>query len=94
MVGGVRFNGSASFILAEKLKFLKAKLKEGNRNTFGRVEYRKNLALEQMEYWDAKEKISRLSLKSWKLEMKRGKNIKNESYLKKSHGGKNLGKCG
>ena len=88
------FSGSPSFILAEKLKFLKAKLKEWNRNTFGRVEYRKNLALEQMEYWDAKEKISRLSLKSWKLEMKRGKNIKNGSYLKKSHGGKNLGKCG
>ncbi|KAL6333963.1 hypothetical protein AAG906_000014 [Vitis piasezkii] len=45
------FNGSPSFILAKKLKFLKAKLKEWNRNTFGR-----------MEFWDAKEKISRLSL--------------------------------
>ena len=56
------FSGSPSFILAEKLKFLKAKLKEWNRNTFARVEYRNNLALEQMEYWDAKEKISRLSL--------------------------------
>ena len=56
------FNGSPSFILAEKLKFMKVKLKEWNRNTFGRVEYRKNLALEQMEFWDAKEKISRLSL--------------------------------
>ncbi|RVX07973.1 putative ribonuclease H protein [Vitis vinifera] len=41
---------------------MKAKLKEWNRNTFGRVGYRKNLALEQVEYWDAKEKISRLSL--------------------------------
>ncbi|XP_034697243.1 uncharacterized protein LOC117923106 [Vitis riparia] len=57
-----RFSGSASFILAEKLKFMKAKLKEWNRNSFGRVEYRKNTALEQMEYWDAKEKTSRLSL--------------------------------
>ncbi|RVW40176.1 LINE-1 retrotransposable element ORF2 protein [Vitis vinifera] len=56
------FSGSPSFILAEKLKFLKAKLKEWNINTFGRVEYRKNMALEQMEYWDAKEKINRLSL--------------------------------
>ncbi|XP_010650408.1 uncharacterized protein LOC104879402 [Vitis vinifera] len=56
------FSGSASFILAEKLKFMKAKLKEWNINSFGRVEYRKNTALEQMEYWDAKEKISRLSL--------------------------------
>ncbi|KAL6348556.1 hypothetical protein AAG906_016066 [Vitis piasezkii] len=56
------FSGSASFILAEKLKFMKVKLKEWNRNSFGRVEYRKNTALEQMEYWDAKEKTSRLSL--------------------------------
>ncbi|RVW43416.1 Transposon TX1 uncharacterized 149 kDa protein [Vitis vinifera] len=56
------FSGSASFILAEKLKFMKVKLKEWNRNSFGRVEYRKNMALEQMEYWDAKEKTSRLSL--------------------------------
>ena len=56
------FSGSPSFIFAEKLKFLKAKLKEWNGNTFGRVEYRKNLALEHMEFWDAKEKISRLSL--------------------------------
>ena len=56
------FSGSPSFILAKKLKFLKAKLKEWNRNTFGRVEYRKNMALEQMEYWDAKDKINRLSL--------------------------------
>ena len=58
---GGSFSGFPSFILAEKLKFLKAKLKEWNRNTFGRVEYRKNWALEQMEFWDAKEKISRLS---------------------------------
>ena len=56
------FSGSPSFILAEKLKFMKAKLKKWNRNTFGRVEYRKNLALEQVEFWDTKEKISRLLL--------------------------------
>ncbi|RVW70881.1 putative mitochondrial protein [Vitis vinifera] len=62
------FSGSPSFILAERLKSLKAKLKEWNRNTFGRVEYRKNLALEQMEFWDAKEKISRLSLEELEFE--------------------------
>ena len=45
-MGGVRFNGSASFILAEKLKVLKAKLKEWNRDSFGRIEFRKNSALE------------------------------------------------
>ena len=56
------FNGSTSFILAEKLKVVKSKLKEWNRDIFGRVEYRKDLALEQVEFWDVKEKISRLSL--------------------------------
>ena len=45
---GDSFNGSASFILAEKLKVVKSKLKEWNRDVFGRVEYRKNLALDQL----------------------------------------------
>ena len=56
------FNGSASFILAEKLKVVKSKLKEWNRDVFGRVEYRKNLALDQLQFWDAKEKTNKLSL--------------------------------
>ncbi|RVW52771.1 hypothetical protein CK203_076652 [Vitis vinifera] len=59
---GDSFSGSSSFILVEKLKVLKSKLKEWNRDIFGRVEYRKNLALEQVEFWDAKEKNSILSL--------------------------------
>ncbi|RVW12312.1 Transposon TX1 uncharacterized 149 kDa protein [Vitis vinifera] len=56
------FSGSSSFILAEKLKVLKFKLKEWNRDIFGRVEFRKDLALNQVEFWDAKEKTSKLSL--------------------------------
>ena len=48
--------------MAKKLKVIKSKLKEWNRDAFGRVEYRKNLALDQMEFWDAKEKTNRLSL--------------------------------
>ena len=59
---GDSFNGSASFILAEKLKVVKSKLKEWNRDVFGRVEYRKNLALDQLQFWDAKEKTNKLSL--------------------------------
>ena len=35
---GDNFSGSSSFILAEKLKVLKSKLKEWNRDIFGRVE--------------------------------------------------------
>ncbi|WKA06987.1 hypothetical protein VitviT2T_024859 [Vitis vinifera] len=59
---GVSFNGSASFILAEKIKVLKVKLKEWNRDSFGRIELRKNAALEQVQFWDAREKTSRLNL--------------------------------
>ena len=59
---GENFNGSTSFILAEKLKVVKIKLKEWNRDVFGRVDYRKNLALEQLQFWDEKEKTNRLSL--------------------------------
>ena len=62
MVGGIRFNGSASFIMAEKIKVLKGKLKEWNRDSFDRIELRKNAALEQVQFWDAREKISRLNL--------------------------------
>ena len=56
------FSGSSSFILAEKLKVLKFKLKEWNIDIFGRVEFRKDLALNQVEFWDAKKKTNRPSL--------------------------------
>ena len=47
---GENFNGSASFILTEKLKVVKIKLKEWNRDVFGKVDYRKNLALDQLRF--------------------------------------------
>ena len=59
---GDSFSGSLSFILAEKLKVLKSKLKEWNRDIFGRVEFMKDLALNQVEFWDAKKKTNRPSL--------------------------------
>ena len=59
---GDSFSGSSSFILVEKLKVLKSKLKEWNRDIFGRVEFMKDLALNQVEFWDAKKKTNRPSL--------------------------------
>ena len=59
---GDNFNGSSSFILVSKLHVVKFKLKEWNRDVFGRVGVRKDLALNQVDYWDAKEKTSILSL--------------------------------
>ena len=59
---GDSFSGSSSFILAAKLKALKSKLKEWNKDVFRRVEAKKDLALDQVDYWDAEEKTSTLSL--------------------------------
>ena len=59
---GDSFSGSSSFILVEKLKVLKSKLKEWNRDIFGRVEFMKDLALNQVEFWDAKKKTNIPSL--------------------------------
>ena len=47
---GDNFCGSSSFILAAKLKALKSKLKEWNKDVFGKVEARKDLALNQVDY--------------------------------------------
>ena len=44
--------GASSFVVAEKLKALKIKLKRWNKEVFSRVETRKNQALENMARWD------------------------------------------
>ena len=49
------FSGSFSFVLAEKLKALKAILKTWNREVFGRVEVKKSEVLSRVSYWDEKE---------------------------------------
>ncbi|RVW97120.1 hypothetical protein CK203_030039 [Vitis vinifera] len=50
--GGFSFSGSASFVLAAKLKVLKPLLRDWNRNVFGKVEVNKAWALNQVEFWD------------------------------------------
>ena len=51
------FNGSFSFILAEKLKALKAILKYWNKDVFGKVGVNKKLALDKVGFWDGQEKL-------------------------------------
>ena len=48
--------------MTAKLKTLKFKLKEWNKDVFGNVEVKKTLALNQVDYWDTKEKTNTLSL--------------------------------
>ena len=50
----LRFNGSFSFILVEKLKALKAILKYWNKDVFGKVGVNKKLALDKVGFWMAR----------------------------------------
>ncbi|RVW46791.1 hypothetical protein CK203_098763 [Vitis vinifera] len=50
------------FILAEKLKALKAILKSWNKDVFGQVGVNKKLALDKVIFWDGQEKLRPLSL--------------------------------
>ncbi|RVW47786.1 hypothetical protein CK203_091740 [Vitis vinifera] len=49
---GLRFSGSFSFILAEKLKALKVISKSWNKDVFGKVGVNKKLALDKVDFWD------------------------------------------
>ena len=59
---GLRFSGSFSFILAEKLNALKVILKSWNKDVFGTVGMNKRLALDKVAFWDTQEKIRLLSM--------------------------------
>ena len=58
----LHFSGSYSFILASKLKALKGILKAWNIEFFGRVDLKKNEALNRISFWDDVEKDKVLSL--------------------------------
>ena len=62
-------SGRANFRLATKLKVLKQKIKDWNRDVFGRLEVNKNSALQQVEFWDRVE--SERSLSEREMEMKK-----------------------
>ena len=58
---GIVVRGSANFRLAAKLKELKQNIKSWNRDVFGRLEFNKNSALQQVEFWDLVESERNLS---------------------------------
>ena len=55
---GLSFSGFFSFIIAKKLKALKAILKFWNKYIFGKVWVNKRLALDKVAFWDSQEKCS------------------------------------
>ncbi|KAL6328006.1 hypothetical protein AAG906_031350 [Vitis piasezkii] len=66
---GFNYSGSYSFILTEKLKALKIKLKEWNSEVFGKVGVNKRLALDKVSYWDNQERLRVLN--DWELEARK-----------------------
>ena len=58
---GYSFEGSPSFILAQKLKALKADLKRWNREEFGDLAFRKKNKLTELMGLDAREQLVGLS---------------------------------
>ncbi|KAL6321189.1 hypothetical protein AAG906_015533 [Vitis piasezkii] len=53
---GFNFSGSYSFVLSEKLKALKVKLKNWNKEAFGKVGLNLRIALGKVSFWDDQER--------------------------------------
>ena len=49
---GIEIRGASSYVVAEKLKAIKLKLKCWNKEVFRRVEERKNQALQNLAFWE------------------------------------------
>ena len=79
---GLSFKGSASFILPEKLKGLKGKLKVWNKEVFGSVGTKKAEALHRAGYWDNLEKKRELSLEESEERAKAKDDYKRWSFSK------------
>ena len=56
------FTGTFNFVLDENLRALKTILKTWNTEVFGFIKAKKGEALNQVVYWDEKEKVSALNM--------------------------------
>ena len=77
--------GRASFRLATKMKVLKEKIKGWNRDVFGRLEVNKNLALQQVEFWDGVESERSLTEGETKLKREAKEVFKKWVFLEETH---------
>ncbi|RVW46561.1 LINE-1 reverse transcriptase-like [Vitis vinifera] len=82
---GTVVSGKASFRLASKLKVLKQKIKEWNREVFGRLEVNKNLALQQVEFWDRVESERSLSVSETEMKKEAKETFKKWVLLEETH---------
>ncbi|RVW46326.1 LINE-1 reverse transcriptase-like [Vitis vinifera] len=82
---GTVVRGKASFRLASKLKVMKQKIKEWNREVFGRLEVNKNLALQQVEFWDRVESERSLSENETEMKKEAKETFKKWVLLEETH---------
>ena len=77
--------GNASFRLATKLKELKQRIKDWNRDVFGRLEVNKKSALQQVEFWDGVESERSLSERETELKKEVKETYKEWVLLEEIH---------
>ena len=82
---GIEVRGSASFKLAAKMKEIKQKLKVWNKEVFGRLDYNKSSALQQVDFWDRMESERSLTVEETELKKEAKENYKKWMLLEETH---------
>ena len=82
---GIKVRGSASFRLATKMKEIKHKLKVWNKEVFGRLEYNKASALQQVEFLDRVESERSQTVKETELKNEAKESYKKWVFLEETH---------
>ena len=75
--------GTRSFVLTEKLKALKARLKIWNKTYFGNLEVKKKEALKKVKVWDMLEEMNPLTLRERELKVEAVNDFKRWALLEK-----------
>ena len=83
--GGMEVRGSASYILAVKMKGIKQNLKVWNREVFGRLDCNKSSALQQVDFWDRVESERSLTVKETEFKKEAKDSYKKWVLLKEIH---------
>ena len=77
--------GSASFRLAVKMKGIKQNLKVWNREVFGKLDYNKSSALQQVDFWDRVESERSLTVEETELKKEAKESYKKWVFLEEIH---------
>ena len=77
--------GTGSFVLIEKLKTLKTRLKIWNKTSFGNLEVEKKEVLKKVKVWDVLEERNPLTLRERELKVEAMNDFKRWALLEEVH---------